>query len=236
MRRPSSPSKSNACAAGQAGFTGAPGGRFSFLRCSRSSYPSVKRLLTITGVNVHVAAGLVAADWRHPTLLLAAKTRELCRVQSAGAPIGSWSGAAWGYSYAELPRTIAVLSSTFPAGEMVFFIPWRVVAEDSGAAHLDLLGPAWSVQRQLAAQFDGEVAGCSRRSLVFCFGLRRFPCFEICNRPSARGSFSAKPDRCGEASRAQTPRDGAVGPSVANADLADAQIFRMIRDDVVTGK
>jgi hypothetical protein len=27
------------------------------------------------------------------------------------------------------------LSPTFPAGEMVFFIPWRVVAEDSGAAH-----------------------------------------------------------------------------------------------------
>jgi hypothetical protein len=41
------------------------------------------------------------------------------------------------------------LSPTFPAGEMVFFIPWRVVAEESGAAHLgfggamllDLLGP-----------------------------------------------------------------------------------------------
>jgi hypothetical protein len=25
---------------------------------------------------------------------------------------------------------------------MVFFIPWRVVAEESGAAHLDLPGPA----------------------------------------------------------------------------------------------
>jgi len=42
------------------------------------------------------------------------------------------------------------LSPTFPAGEMVFFIPWRVVAEESGAAHfgfggamlLDLPGPA----------------------------------------------------------------------------------------------
>ena len=42
------------------------------------------------------------------------------------------------------------LSPTFPAGEMVFFIPWRGVAEESGAAHygfsgamlLDLLGPA----------------------------------------------------------------------------------------------
>src|SRR5271168_1849281 len=27
------------------------------------------------------------------------------------------------------------LSPTFPAGEMVFFIPWRGVAEESGAAH-----------------------------------------------------------------------------------------------------
>jgi hypothetical protein len=27
---------------------------------------------------------------------------------------------------------------------MVFFIPWRVVAEDFGAAHFDLLGlPGW---------------------------------------------------------------------------------------------
>ena len=41
------------------------------------------------------------------------------------------------------------LSPTFRAGAMVFFIPWRVVAEESGAAHyglggamlLDLLGP-----------------------------------------------------------------------------------------------
>jgi hypothetical protein len=29
------------------------------------------------------------------------------------------------------------LSPTFPAGEMVFFIPWRVVAEESGAAPFD---------------------------------------------------------------------------------------------------
>ena len=34
------------------------------------------------------------------------------------------------------------LSPTFRAGEMVFFIPWRVVAEESGAAHLDLPGLA----------------------------------------------------------------------------------------------
>ena len=49
------------------------------------------------------------------------------------------------------------LSPTFPAGEMVFFIPWRVVAEDSGAAHLDLLGPAgW---RSGCWPHDGDVAG-----------------------------------------------------------------------------
>ena len=29
---------------------------------------------------------------------------------------------------------------TFPAGGMVFFIPWRVVAEESGAAHFGLGG------------------------------------------------------------------------------------------------
>jgi hypothetical protein len=47
------------------------------------------------------------------------------------------------------PGLRRALSPTFPAGEMVFFIPWRVVAEESGAAHfgfggamlLDLLGP-----------------------------------------------------------------------------------------------
>ena len=32
------------------------------------------------------------------------------------------------------------LSPTFPAGEMVFFIPWRVVAEESGAAHVGFGG------------------------------------------------------------------------------------------------
>jgi hypothetical protein len=32
------------------------------------------------------------------------------------------------------------LSPTFPAGEMVFFIPWRVVAEESGAAQFGLGG------------------------------------------------------------------------------------------------
>ncbi len=34
------------------------------------------------------------------------------------------------------------LSPTFRAGELVFFIPWRVVAEESGAAHFDPLGLA----------------------------------------------------------------------------------------------
>jgi hypothetical protein len=57
--------------------------------------PSVKRLLTITGVNIIVAAGLVAAIGDIRPLLLAAEARELCRAQSAGAPIGSWSGPAW---------------------------------------------------------------------------------------------------------------------------------------------
>ena len=50
------------------------------------------------------------------------------------------------------------LSPTFPAGEMVvFFIPWRVVAEESGAAQFDLLGPpGWCSG---CWPHDGEVAG-----------------------------------------------------------------------------
>ena len=39
----------------------------------------------------------------------------------------------WSYGVVGADRRRA-LSPTFPAGEMVFFIPWRVVAEDSGAA------------------------------------------------------------------------------------------------------
>ena len=68
------------------------------------------------------------------------------------------------------------LSPTFPAGEMVFFIPWRVVAEDSGAAHfglggamlLDLPGP-----RSGYWPHDGEVAGgavANSTLVIFRFG------------------------------------------------------------------
>jgi hypothetical protein len=40
---------------------------------------------------------------------------------------------------------------------MVFFIPWRVVAEDSGAAQLDLLGPpGWCSG---CWPHEGDVAG-----------------------------------------------------------------------------
>jgi hypothetical protein len=54
-------------------------------------------------------------------------------------------------------RLRRALSPTFPAGEMVFFIPWRVVAEDFGAAHLDLLGPpGWCSG---CWPHDGDVAG-----------------------------------------------------------------------------
>jgi hypothetical protein len=47
------------------------------------------------------------------------------------------------------------LSPTFPAGEMVFFIPWRVVAEESGAAHFGLGG----AMPARPARADGEAAG-----------------------------------------------------------------------------
>jgi hypothetical protein len=50
------------------------------------------------------------------------------------------------------------LSPTFPAGEMVFFIPWRVVAEDSGAAHLDLLGPALRLLTDVADFHFSDIA------------------------------------------------------------------------------
>jgi transposase len=55
-----------------------------------------------------------------------------------------------GYLRREDTSLRRAFSPTFPAGGMVFFIPWRVVAEESGAAHfgfggamlLDLLGPS----------------------------------------------------------------------------------------------
>ena len=84
--------------------------------------PSVKRLLTITGVNINVAAGLVAAMRR---VLLTAETRELCRAQSASAPIGSWSGAAWPHQQAR-PQPRAR-----PAGRL----PLSSGAPGSGGCH-----------------------------------------------------------------------------------------------------
>ena len=68
------------------------------------------------------------------------------------------------------------LSPTFRAGAMVFFIPWRVVAEESGAAHygfggamlLDLLWP-----RSGCWPHDGEVAGgavADSTLVIFRFG------------------------------------------------------------------
>ena len=62
------------------------------------------------------------------------------------------------------------LSPTFRAGEMVFFIPWRVVAEDSGAAQLDLLGPpGWCSG---CWPHDGDVDGGASIStlVIFRFG------------------------------------------------------------------
>ena len=56
--------------------------------------------------------------------------RPSCRVGWPTGPIAKSSAL-------ELRRA---LSPTFPAGEMVFFIPWRVVAEESGAAHFGLGG------------------------------------------------------------------------------------------------
>ena len=86
------------------------------------------------------------------------------------------------------------LSPTFPAGALVFFIPWRVVAEDSGAAHLDLLGPpgrrcalifsqsrherafsndAW-VSGRLPSQHEPEGYSAAASSFVACFTVLLF--------------------------------------------------------------
>ena len=48
------------------------------------------------------------------------------------------------------------LSPTFRAGAMVFFIPWRVVAEESGAAHFGFGG---AMRCSTCWPHDGEVAG-----------------------------------------------------------------------------
>jgi hypothetical protein len=54
---------------------------------------------------------------------------------------------------------------------MLLFIPWRVVAEESGAAHLDLLGPpGWCSG---CWPHDGEVAGgavADSTLVIFRFG------------------------------------------------------------------
>ena len=58
------------------------------------------------------------------------------------------------------------LSPTFRAGAMVFFIPWRVVAEESGAAHfgfggamlLDLPGPALRLLTDVADFHFSDIA------------------------------------------------------------------------------
>ena len=53
--------------------------------------PSIERLITITGVNLTVAAGLVAAIGDDPPLYLAAEARELCRAEPACSSIRAWS-------------------------------------------------------------------------------------------------------------------------------------------------
>jgi hypothetical protein len=58
------------------------------------------------------------------------------------------------------------LSPTFPAGELVFFIPLRVVAEEPGAAHfglggamlLDPLGPALRLLTHVADFHFSDIA------------------------------------------------------------------------------
>jgi len=82
--------------------------------------------------------------------------RPSCRIGWPTGPIAKSSAL-------ELRRA---LSPTFPAGEMVFFIPWRVVAEESGAAHfgfggamqLDLPGPALRLLTDVADFHFSDIA------------------------------------------------------------------------------
>jgi hypothetical protein len=53
--------------------------------------PAVERLITITGINVTVAAGVVAAIDDIRRFCLGAEARQLSWPQSAGSPVGSWS-------------------------------------------------------------------------------------------------------------------------------------------------
>ena len=61
------------------------------------------------------------------------------------------------------------LSPTFRAGEMVFFIPWRLVAEESGAAHLDLLGPPGRAGADFHFSSPSGLAGpTAHETLLLC--------------------------------------------------------------------
>ena len=75
------------------------------------------------------------------------------------------------------------LSPPFPAGEMVFFIAWRVAAEESGAAHLDRLGP------------PGWCRGCApdRPARAACWPRRRVLFSEVAAFFFAKSSCSFSP-------------------------------------------
>ena len=71
---------------------------------------------------------------------------------------------------AALTGVCGVLSlPTFPAGAMVFFISWRVVAETLGAAHLDLLGaPGGAADAGRTMVMSPAAPDCF--SVIFRFG------------------------------------------------------------------
>ena len=107
------------------------------------------------------------------------------------------------------------LSRHFRAGEMVFFIPWRVVAEESGAAHygfggamlLDLLGP-----RSGCWPHDGEVAGGAESTLViFRFGAT----MEL----GRSGRSMMMPRRFGAAARAPSSPRATINAAVETGTI-----------------
>src|ERR1035441_9634591 len=83
------------------------------------------------------------------------------------------------------------LSPTFRAGAMVFFIPWRVVAEESGAAHFGFGGSPACFLSGISGWRDGvlyPLAGGGRGIRRGAFWLRR----RDAARPARAGAISLK--------------------------------------------
>jgi hypothetical protein len=101
---------------------------------------------------------------------------------------------------------------------MVFFIPWRVVAEESGAAHFDLLGP-----RGGCWPHDGEVArGADSILAIFRFGAT----MELgrSERPTMRRRWSDRVDAANTPDRKPCSRVAASGTAATRFALTRRKV------------